>query len=151
MVLGSGSSLWNNPGYRLIKLGELVMFAIEQALAPLEVTPRQFNVLATAAALDSPSQQELSRALGIDPNVMVGLIDDLERSGIVERRRNPEDRRRYMVALTPHGKELLNSCIAVMHETEKRFFAPLADDEVAALNDAAGRLLTAHPRPPKRH
>ncbi|MDT0302376.1 MarR family winged helix-turn-helix transcriptional regulator [Streptomonospora wellingtoniae] len=146
-----GSTLWGNTGYRLIKLGEMVLSMTEAAFEPLGLNPRHFNVLATAAAMDAPSQQELSRRLGIDPNVMVGVVDDLESSGLAERRRNPDDRRRYIVVPTPRGRELLAECTEVVDRVEDRLFSGLDEDERAALHGIAGRLLAEHPAPVKRH
>ncbi|MUL42720.1 winged helix-turn-helix transcriptional regulator [Streptomonospora sp. PA3] len=146
-----GSTLWGNTGYRLIKLGEMVFAMTEEAFGSLEVNPRQFNVLATAAAMESPSQQELSRRLGIDPNVMVGVVDDLEQQGLAERRRNPADRRRYIVAPTERGRRLLKETAGIVEEIESRLFAGLSEDERAVLHDIAGRLLQEHPPPVKRH
>lgn len=146
-----GSTLWGNTGFRLIKLGEMVLATTEAAFAPLGMSPRQYNVLATAASLNSPSQQELSRRLGIDPNVMVGVIDELERQGVVERRRNPADRRRYIVAPTERGRELLRESARVVEEVEARVFGGLSDDERALLHEVAGRLLEEHPPPVKSH
>ncbi|MFC7743135.1 MarR family winged helix-turn-helix transcriptional regulator [Nocardiopsis composta] len=75
--------------FRLIKLGDLIYAEAQRTLAPLGLTPRLFHVLAGAASMDAPSQQDLARTLGFDPNVMVGVVDELERLGLAERARNP--------------------------------------------------------------
>ncbi|WP_131097397.1 MarR family winged helix-turn-helix transcriptional regulator [Streptomonospora litoralis] len=147
----AGSTLWGHTGYRLIKLGEMVYAMTEEAFGSLELTPRQFNVLATAASLDSPSQRELSRRLGIDPNVMVGVVDDLEHRGLAERLRNPDDRRRYIVAPTERGREVLREGAEAVEATEARLFTGLDEQERAMLHGVAGRLLQEHPPPVKRY
>jgi DNA-binding MarR family transcriptional regulator len=137
-------------GYRLIKVGELAMVTAERALAPLGIRPRHFNVLASLAADESLSQQEVSRLLGIDPNVLVGVIDELEQQGLAERRRNPRDRRRHVVVVTAAGRRMLKDGAARLDQAEAAFFAPVPEDDLAVVHEAAGRLLAAHPLPPKR-
>jgi DNA-binding MarR family transcriptional regulator len=46
----------------------------------------------------------LADALGIDRNTVVEIIDDLARQGFVTRQRDPHDRRRFLIALTPTGE-----------------------------------------------
>ncbi|MEU3018646.1 MULTISPECIES: MarR family transcriptional regulator [unclassified Nocardiopsis] len=140
------SPLWGLTGFRLIKLGELLQATTASAFEELEVSPRQFHVLAATASMADPSQRELSRALGIDPNVMVGVIDELERLALVERVRNPRDRRRYIVTPTPRAREALERARAEAERLEREFFSELDDGERAALHELSGRLVAAHPR-----
>jgi DNA-binding MarR family transcriptional regulator len=141
---GPKAALQARVGYRLIKLGEMLMSTAEDALAPLGVRPRHFNVLATLAADASLSQQDLSRLLGIDPNVMVGVVDDLERLGFATRVRNPLDRRRHIIELTPTGRGVVKGGAALLDAAEAKVFGLLSAKERATLYDAAGRLLDEH-------
>lgn len=127
--------------YRLIKLGKLVDAAVERALAPLGVKPRHLHVMAVIATDDSLSQQQISRLLDIDPNVMVGVIDDLEEKRLVERRRNPADRRRHVLVLTAAGRRTLRRGLAMGIAFEAELFAGLGEEGRAALDDVTARLL----------
>lgn len=127
--------------YRVIKLGKLVDAAVERALAPLGIKPRHLHVMAVIATDDSLSQQQISRLLDIDPNVMVGVIDDLEEKGLAERRRNPADRRRHVLVLTATGRRTLRRGLAMGIEFEAELFAGLGDEGRAALDDVTARLL----------
>ncbi len=141
-----GSPLWHLTGFRLIKLGELVQAATASVFEAMELNPRQFHVLATAATMAEPSQRELSRTLGIDPNVMVGIVDELERSGLVERVRNPHDRRRYIVTPTVRALEALARAQAAVARTEAEFFAGISEEERQVLHELSGRLIGQHPQ-----
>jgi DNA-binding MarR family transcriptional regulator len=70
---------------------------------------RARHVVALTLLRDSGErpQAELARVLGIDPTNVVGLLNELETAGLVERRRSPEDRRRHTVALTAAGHDRL--------------------------------------------
>ena len=50
-------------------------------------------------------QQDLCIAMHLDPNNCVLMLNDLEDAGYVERRRDPADRRRHIVEMTPAGPQ----------------------------------------------
>jgi DNA-binding MarR family transcriptional regulator len=52
------------------------------------------------------SQMELSERVGVDPTTVVTVVDTLARQEIVERRADPDDRRKALIYLTPKGKAL---------------------------------------------
>jgi DNA-binding MarR family transcriptional regulator len=58
---------------------------------------------------DNAPQQELAEALCMDANNVVLLLNELEDLGYVARRRDPDDRRRHLVALTDAGLQALRS------------------------------------------
>lgn len=70
----------------------------------LKITPPQCAVLFLLRQKDGRNLSEFSKILGVDNSAMTGLIDRLEKTGFVERRINPNDRRAIMVYLTPAGK-----------------------------------------------
>src|SRR4051812_50098244 len=69
----------------------------------LGLRPKHFAVLNAAALADGASQQELGGRMGLDPSGLVGAIDELERMGLVARRRDPAHPRRHAVGLTAGG------------------------------------------------
>jgi DNA-binding MarR family transcriptional regulator len=131
-------------GYLLIEVGQAAKDVAAQAVAPLGLRPRHVRVLAVLADGDElRSQQEVSRSLGIDPNVLVGLIDDLERLGLAERKRNPRDRRRHMLMITAAGTAALRSARKLLDDAEAAYFRVLEPGEKAALHGMLARLLSA--------
>lgn len=142
------SLLRSMTSFRLIKLGKLVSAAAEVALDPIGVKPRQYSVLATIASQESLSQQDMSRLLEIDPNVMVGVIDDLEQLGLAERQRNPRDRRRHVIVLTRAGRDALRRGLATQAAFEADVLSSLSPADREALAAITGRLLDALGSPP---
>lgn len=146
--------LAQHAGYLLIKLGEITLEAAERALRPLDLRARHFNVMTMAAANPALSQQDLSKLLGVDPTIMVALVDDLERQGLVRRERSPSDRRRYVLRLTPAGRQALQQGFSAIQEAEDVLLAPLSAREADTLKTLAARVLaplwppdTSSPRP----
>ena len=97
---------------------------------------RARHVVALTLLRDSGErpQAELARVLGIDPTNVVGLLNELETAGLVERRRSPEDRRRHTVALTAAGHDRLAAIEDVLITVEGRVLSALDHDQRAALH-----------------
>ncbi|MYQ56921.1 MarR family transcriptional regulator [Streptomyces sp. SID4926] len=129
------------PGYLLHKAGLVLVEDVEKALGSVGMRIRDFFVLAALAGGPELSQQDLSRLLNLDPTTVVTVIDEMERNGHVERRRNPADRRRYNLFLTASGREALATADRVATEVESAFFGGLSADERAALHTTLGVLM----------
>jgi MarR family transcriptional regulator, lower aerobic nicotinate degradation pathway regulator len=128
-------------GFLLQRAGVLLLHEVEAKLTEHGLRVRYFYVL---AALDGPtphSQQDLSSLLGMDPGGMVALIDEMEARGHVERRRNPQDRRRYILTLTDTGREALTDAWSAMDRTERQFLEALTVEERATLRSLLEKTL----------
>jgi DNA-binding MarR family transcriptional regulator len=99
--------LTERAGFLVSQLGFYAAERFAERLAPLGLQPRHFGLLTNLSRRDGQSQQRLADTMGIHRNAMVGLIDDLEARGLVERRRHPADRRAHAVHLTGTAHELL--------------------------------------------
>ena len=110
------------------------------AMAPFGITGRQCAVLIAIDSQAPLSQQEAARRLGVDRTTMVALIDELEGKQLVQRRQDPADRRKNVVALTPAGRGTLRKAGKASDEAERRFLAPLTGDEAAQVREALRRV-----------
>jgi DNA-binding MarR family transcriptional regulator len=75
------------------------------------------------------TQAEIADALGYDRGTMVGLLDELEEQQLVERKRDPDDRRRHLVRITPEGKRTLGELRSLARRLEDEFLAPLDTEQ----------------------
>jgi DNA-binding MarR family transcriptional regulator len=75
------------------------------------------------------SQQHLGKLLRIDRTSMVKLIDALEQAKFARRKDHPEDRRIYLVDITPPGKQVLTEVQKVADEMEKELLAEFTEEE----------------------
>lgn len=94
-------------GFLLVQLGFHIARTFKERLAPLGLEPRHFGMLTRLAANEGKSQQAIGELIGLNPTRMVFLVDELEQRGLVERRRNPADRRSYALYLTEPGRAKL--------------------------------------------
>ncbi|MFE3191217.1 MarR family winged helix-turn-helix transcriptional regulator [Nocardia sp. NPDC059240] len=117
--------LYESAAFLLAQLGSHSSARFTALLAPLGLKPAQHGCLRILEANDGQSQQQLCEALGIHRNVMVGLVDDLEKRGLVERRRHPVDRRAHAVHLLPTGREMIARTTELQRGLDVELLAPL--------------------------
>jgi DNA-binding MarR family transcriptional regulator len=116
-------------GFLLAQLGAHRHRCFAERLAPLGLHPRHYGMLSQLALNEGQSQQALSRALAVHRSAIVALVDDLEKRGLAERRRDPVDRRAYRLFLTPEGRELLAESERAANEEEDELLAALDRSE----------------------
>jgi DNA-binding MarR family transcriptional regulator len=102
---------------------------------------KQYIALSYLRDQGETPQQELGEALHLDANNLVLLLNDLEDEGFVERRRNPSDRRRHIVEVTPAGKQALERAERALESVEDEVLAPLDAEERATLRGLLTRAL----------
>jgi len=93
--------------FLLAQLGSYATARFTERVAELDLVPAQTGLLRAVAASPGQSQQALAQLLGTPPSRLVALLDALEERGILERRRNPTDRRLHALHLTEAGHQLL--------------------------------------------
>jgi DNA-binding MarR family transcriptional regulator len=112
--------------------------------------PPCLGVLAVVERLQPVSQRVISDTLGLDASDVVGVLDILEEAGMVQRRRDPVDRRRHAVVLTEPGETAARRFAALRAEATDRVLAGLDDDErrqLVDLIDRANAGRTSHCQP----
>jgi DNA-binding MarR family transcriptional regulator len=106
--------------------------------------PGCIGVLRVVAAQEPVSQREVSDQLMLDPSDVVTLVDILERAGLVERRRDPADRRRYALEITEAGQLAVVRLREINQKTNEELLAPLDASERAQLAYLIGRVVRHH-------
>jgi DNA-binding MarR family transcriptional regulator len=102
---------------------------------------RQFVALSFLSEHDGVSQHALAETLCLDANNVVLLLNELEAAGHVERRRDPDDRRRHLVHVTAAGRRAIERAERGQESVEHEVLAALTPDERATLRDLLARAL----------
>lgn len=107
--------------------------AADAALQRHKIDSKELGVLRILAGRELTSQLGVAEALGIDRTTMVAILDELERKGIVGRRRDPSDRRRNLAELTQPGRRTYAAAEADYLAAENAFLSVLSSDDQQAL------------------
>jgi DNA-binding MarR family transcriptional regulator len=115
--------------------------------SPVELvglTLKEMAVLSFLRDHASAAQQLLSEAMCLDANNCVLLLNDLEESGYVERRRDPSDRRRHLVELTPEGIKALQHAEQAQESVEDEVLGSLDPAERQKLHHLLSKALAGN-------
>jgi DNA-binding MarR family transcriptional regulator len=130
--------------FLLARLGFGIKARAIEAFEAAGFSMYEYSVLATLSEQARTSQATIADALHLDRSQLVGVLDGLEERGLVERRRDPADRRRHTVSLTAEGKRQLVRLRSIMKRLEDAFLEPLDDDARAVLHDTLLRVACRH-------
>lgn len=120
-------------GFRMRRIHSHLTRSFSARLGEEALKPGGFSALALIAANPGLSQQMLSAELGQDKATVVALLDELERRGWAERRRDGADRRRHHLHVTTAGRTILNRMAAEAAANERMVVAALTSEEAETL------------------
>jgi DNA-binding MarR family transcriptional regulator len=112
-------------------------------LGELGLTARQVGILTLVTERAPMTQKELGAELQIDRTVMVDLIDQMEAKRLVERCRNPSDRRAFLIQPTAAGRKAKEAAVAILDRQQEIFLEPLTSGERHLLAGLLNRLFGA--------
>ena len=136
-------ALARNTGFLISRLGMLTAKHFAERMATIGLTPRMWGALNVLDAEGAITQHALGTCVGMDPSTMVSTIDELESRRLVERRRNPHDRRAYALHITEQGRDTLARGREIARRAQEELFAPLGAEERKQLHELLLRLLLA--------
>ena len=131
-VLGERAA---SEGLLLALLGQHAMRHLRAAHAASGLSPRQFHLLGLLHDRGLMTQRELGTVIDVDPSILVTLLNPLEAAGYLSRERDPADRRRHVVSLTPAGERQLDSAAQAQRQAEDELLSGLTDAQRAQLRD----------------
>jgi DNA-binding MarR family transcriptional regulator len=121
----------------LVRTSDLLQIRFTRLFRQHRLTPSQYNVLRILRGEGKPLPilEIADRTVNVVPGI-TGLIDRLERAGLVQRDRSPQDRRVIFVAITPRGTKLVNELdkpVLALHKHVLGHLAPAELKEVSRL------------------
>ncbi|HEY2655879.1 MAG TPA: MarR family transcriptional regulator [Solirubrobacteraceae bacterium] len=132
------------PSWLTGRVAETAAGLVAGALAAEGLRRQHFVVLSALAERGAASQAALGRRLLIDRSDMHGLLSELERDGLVARVRDPDDRRRMLVELTPAGARKLKRLDTRIDAAQEALVAPLSSADRRQLERLLTQLVDYH-------
>jgi len=105
------------------------------------IRPAYLGSLMSLWREDGLKMIELGRRAGLEPSTMTGLLDRMERDGLVERRPDPTDRRVLKIFLTEAGARVREAVIGIVDRILAVVFSEVGADEIEALKGLMRKVL----------
>lgn len=136
--------LVSSTAFLLKRLGFAAKEQAMQAYEDTGLSPYHHAILVALDEETHETQGSIADALGYDRGQLVGLLDELEERGLVERRRDLTDRRRQIVNITSAGRKALNRLRGVSEKLEDELLSPLDEGQRRELHELLLRLAEHH-------
>jgi len=121
------------PFFLISRVTLQITSAMKKGLSESGVTavrPAYLGVLLCLWQEDDRKVIDLGRCARLEPSTMTGLLDRMERDGLVSRALDPHDRRAYRICLTATGKNVKAPVMAVTETVVSKFFEGISDDDL---------------------
>ena len=112
----------------------------DRRASALGVTTAQWRVLLRLAREPGLKQVELAERMDVEPITACRIVDRLEEARLVERQRDPDDRRAWRLALTPKAEPILKKLGQLAEEMASEAFEGLKEKEIEAVRTALARV-----------
>jgi MarR family transcriptional regulator, organic hydroperoxide resistance regulator len=126
--------------YLLNRAGARIATAFGEEMRPLGATLQMWRVLAALREKDGRRMGDLSATTSIEVSTLTRLVDNMEKKGVVARRRDPQDNRAVLLHVTPAGKQLTRRIVPIAERYEKVALKGFAAGEADTLKAALRRL-----------
>jgi DNA-binding MarR family transcriptional regulator len=118
-----------SPSFLIAQVGAHAASQFAQRLRKLKLALHHAGILRILNSTPAITQQTLATTLGMVPSRLVVLVDEMEQRGLIERRENPEDRRRYALHITEKGRSTLDMIGRISREHSQALLAAISEDE----------------------
>ncbi len=136
-----GYRLGESLGYLIKRTTAMLSNAVEQELAPFDITHPQFSLLMILAERKCSTAADIARETCGDTGAMTRMLDRLEAKDIIRRMRSSEDRRVINIELTDTGKLVVERLPVVAINVMNRYLKDFSKDELEIMKTLLRRLL----------
>jgi len=119
--------------FKLNKVRRKIHRYYESKLAPFNITPVQFYVLSALWDNNEIKFKDLALRLDMDGATLTGILDRMEKSNFIERKKDPDDRRSVLVCLTEKSKEMRPQMIEIAQNLDEEFRDKVSNEEFQLL------------------
>jgi DNA-binding MarR family transcriptional regulator len=116
-------------GYLSNHMARLFAIALQNDIKPLGLAPAQFMTLLELWSQDGLTQRDLVQRLDVEQATMANTLSRMERDGLIERKKDPADKRAALILLTPHARTLEAPAKEAAQQVNKAALGDLTPEE----------------------
>lgn len=120
-------------GFLISKAAQSLVESVDTDMEEIGITSKHYGIMLLLSRQDGLPQATIGEKLRIDRTTMVKLVDKLEEMSLVERHRDPNDRRAYALSLSEQGHHILPEISQRVIELEKSSLSKLEKVEIQEL------------------
>lgn len=129
-----------NTGYLLMNISKRLKHDLNQALIEKGITVQQWAVIQQIYQRKQVTATELVQLLDMDKPTASGIVQRLEKKGLLAKSNNPSDKRSFLLSLTATGKEILKECKNISDSIVEKHISVLSIQEQEVLNDLLSKI-----------
>ena len=127
-------------GFLISDVSRLMRRRFDERAREVGATRAQWRTLTTLSRNEGLNQGALADLLEVEPITLCRMIDRLEESGLVERRRDPSDRRAWQLFLTDKSKPILDDLRSMAEDLFDQVLPGIDEPDRAALGKTLQRM-----------
>ena len=109
---------------------------LSKRLSEYDVTPVQHGVLSCIMGKSYDTPKHLAENLSLETSTISGILDRMQKKGLIDRVVNKEDRREVQVRITEKGRELEDKIGVITDEVNAEVLKNFTDDEIAYIKNS---------------
>lgn len=132
------------PYYLISRTALAITSCLKKGFAAEGITaikPAYLGVLLCLWEEDSLKAAELGKRAGLEPSTMTGVLDRMEKDGLLKREPDPADRRASKILLTPEGVEAQTSTLTVVSDTLDKIFSTIPEKDIETTKNVLRTIL----------
>ncbi|RTL49122.1 MAG: MarR family transcriptional regulator [Rhodocyclaceae bacterium] len=134
------NNLYAMPAHLIRRCHQIAQGLFHEECAKHDLTPIQYGVLLLLQKHAGVDQITLAGLAALNRSTAGDVLKRLEAAGLIERHESPEDRRVWLVHLTPEGDKLIRKVEALVLRVQERLLEPLNPQERTIFLDCLARI-----------
>ena len=128
-------------GYLLGRAQAVALGNLRRDMGDIDLTPPQLGAMLKLMELGEVSQNDLGRQSGMKPATVHGVVQRLEKRGLVSSRPSPDDQRRRLIFLTTAGQEVALTLTVHSQQAARKTLSALSGQEQQTLTDLLKKII----------
>jgi len=136
---------WENPRFKnwiaVARASQLIHQRLAKALVPLDIKVPHLDILANIYRFEGISQQDLADKLLVGRSNISMLLPQIEKRGLMERRRDESDKRVLRLYLTDQGRDVTGKALAIEVDLIEHVMSTTGMEECNRVGETMKRMI----------